>query len=444
MSDMADGWVIPKHWTTTTLGKLCDQSQSVIQTGPFGSQLHAHDYQADGVAVINPTHLAENRVNCEQLPHVSREKAATLARHALQAGDILFARRGEIGRLGLIGEREEGSLCGTGCFLVRVRHEEIHNPFLAHFFGARHIVEWLEANAAGAIMPNLNNNVLGKLPVAYPSKDEQRKIVAILDQCWMGVTIERGAQDAASELKRAAMTHLFTHGLRGEAQKETDIGPMPESWEPRTILDLCEIWSGGTPRKSVAEYWNGDIPWVSGKDLKTPALNDTIDHISVAGVEAASRLAPAGAVLLLVRGMGLARDLPVAVINRPMAFNQDVKALVSRGEYPGQFLRSAIYAGKDRLLSQIVPSAHGTMTLSLNDVETFRVACPIDPDEAAEIVALLDAIDRKIALHGQKRAVLEELFQSLLNKLMTGTISVADLDFSALPSASVSAPGAAQ
>jgi type I restriction enzyme S subunit len=235
------------------------------------------------------------------------------------------------------------------------------------------------------------------------------------------------------ELKRAAMTHLFTRGLRGEPQKETEIGLVPESWEPRTILELCEIWSGGTPRKSIAEYWNGNIPWASGKDLKAPALDDAIDHISTAGVEAASRLVPAGAVLLLVRGMGLAKDLPVAVINRPMAFNQDVKALVSRGEYSGQFLRSAIYAGKDRLLSQIVPSAHGTMTLNLNDVETFKVACQTDPDEASEIVAILDALDRKIALHRQKRAVLEELFQSLLHKLMTGEIRVADLDLSALP-----------
>ncbi|MNJ57512.1 Type I restriction modification DNA specificity domain protein [compost metagenome] len=209
---------------------------------------------------------------------------------------------------------------------------------------------------------------------------------------------------------------------------------MPESWSPRTILELCEIWSGGTPRKSVLEYWDGDIPWVSGKDLKRPALDDAIDHVSARGVDAGSRLAPGGAVLLLVRGMGLAKDLPVAVITRPMAFNQDVKALVSRGLFTGQFLRSAIYAGKERLLSQIVPSAHGTMTLNLNDVETFKVACPSEPDEAEEIANILDTFERKIALVRKKREVLEELFESLLQKLMTQEVSVFDLDLSALPS----------
>lgn len=236
----------------------------------------------------------------------------------------------------------------------------------------------------------------------------------------------------AQDLKRAAMRALFTKGLRGEAQKETEIGPVPESWELRSVLDLCDIRSGGTPRKSVPEYWIGDIPWVSGKDLKAPTLDDAIDHVSAEGIEAGSRLAPAGTVLVLVRGMGLAKDLPVAVISRPMAFNQDIKALVSRGDFSGKFLRSAIYVHKDRLLAKIVPSAHGTMTLNLNDIETFMVPCPADPIEADEIVAVLDAIDRKIDLHRRKRAVLDELFKALLHKLMTGEIRVADLDLSAL------------
>ena len=278
----------------------------------------------------------------------------------------------------------------------------------------------------------LNQAKINRIPVLLPPPQEQSSIADVLDQCRKGIATEYAAEETARELKQSAMWELFTKGLRGEAQKETDIGQMPKSWKPRTILDLCEIWSGGTPRKSIAEYWKGDIPWVSGKDLKLPALDDAIDHISAAGVEAGSRLAPQGAVLLLVRGMGLAKDLPVAVINRPMAFNQDVKALVSRGGYSGQFLRSAIYAGKDRLLSQIVPSAHGTMTLNLNDVENFEVACPPDFDEAAEIVTILSALDRKIDLHKQKRAVLEELFQSLLHKLMTGEIRVSELDLSAL------------
>lgn len=284
---------------------------------------------------------------------------------------------------------------------------------------------------------NRHFTILKEKELAFPvDPEEQKAVAAVLRQAESVLAQQSALLDVLHELKRGAMRELFTRGLRGEPQKETEIGPMPESWDPRTTLELCEIWSGGTPRKSVTEYWNGDIPWVSGKDLKRPALDDAIDHVSAAGVGAGSRLAPEGAVLLLVRGMGLSKDLPVAVINRPMAFNQDIKALVSRGQYSGQFLRSAIYAGKERLLSQIVPSAHGTMTLNLNDVETFKVACPSDPDEAKDIVTILHTLDRKIDLHQLKREVLDELFESLLHKLMTGETAVSDLDLSALSMAS--------
>ena len=90
-------------------------------------------------------------------------------------------------------------------------------------------------------------------------------------------------------------------------QKDTEFGPIPETWELCTIGELCDIWSGGTPRKSVPEFWVGDIPWVSGKDLKAPVIEDAIDHLSEGGLSSGSRLAPADSVLLLVRGMGSLR-----------------------------------------------------------------------------------------------------------------------------------------
>ena len=279
---------------------------------------------------------------------------------------------------------------------------------------------------------NRHFKALKEQEIPTPPLQEQRSVAQTLRRIDHALSIQDEQLRTGLALKRAAMRTLFTCGLRGEAQKETEIGPMPESWEPRTIRDLCEIWSGGTPRKSVRAYWGGDIPWVSGKDLKVPCLNDAIDHVTAAGVESGSRLAPADAVLLLVRGMGLAKDLPISVTDRPMAFNQDVKALVSRGEYSGSFLRAAVYSGKDRLLARCVTSAHGTMTLKLDDVENFKVPAPLDHTEAEEVVSVLDAIDRKVDLHRGKRVVLEELFKALLHKLMRGEIRMGELDSSML------------
>lgn len=391
---------------------------------------------ADKVPFLRTSNVLWDEIDLTEVDEMSISPAEMVDK-SLKAGDLLVCEGGEIGRAAVWDGRVPVMSFQNHLHRLRPLRNDVDARFYVYFLQSAFTQLGIFEGAGNkTTIPNLSRNRLAGLSVPHPPKQEQQSVAQTLAKVREAIIVHDEGASTALELKHAVMNDVFTHGLRGETQRETEIGLLPRSWSPRTILELCEIWSGGTPRKSVAEYWNGDIPWVSGKDLKTPVLDDAIDHVSAAGVDAGSRLAPEGAVLLLVRGMGLAKDLPVAVINRPMAFNQDVKALVTRGQYSGRFLRSAIYAGKDRLLSQIVPSAHGTMTLSLSDVETFKVACPSDPDEADEVVSILDALDRKIDLHRQKRDVLLELFKSLLHKLMIGEVLVVDLDLSGLSSAS--------
>lgn len=304
--------------------------------------------------------------------------------------------------------------------------------FLFHLLGASGLTK-LNSHSA---VPGLNRADAYSIPVRVSPRSTQVDIARVLDCLSSAVELEKRVLRAAEDLVNATISASFGSGLNGGAVQETSIGPIPVGWELRTVSELCEIWSGGTPRKSVPEFWAGEVPWVSGKDLKRPVITDAIDHISEAAVDAGSRLAPEGAVLLLVRGMGLAKDLPVATAARPMAFNQDVKALVFRdtySTYPGRLLRSAIYAGRERMLSQIVPSAHGTMTLNLNDVETFGVAWPTDIDEALAVVAAVDAGEHKVGVHRRRVAVLEQLLAALTDGLLSEVIDVRDVDLSVLP-----------
>lgn len=417
------------NWNWRPLGEL-------FEIGAGKTMSAAARAGADKVPFLRTSNVLWDEIDLTQVDEMSISPTE-LVDKSLKAGDLLVCEGGDIGRSAVWDGRVPVMSFQNHLHRLRAIQDDVDARFYVYFLQSAFTQLGIFEGAGNkTTIPNLSRNRLAALDVPHPPKPEQQSVAQALAKVREAVTMHDEATSTALELKRAVMSDLFTRGLRGEPQKETEIGLMPESWSPRTILDLCEIWSGGTPRKSVTEYWKGDIPWVSGKDLKRPALDDAIDHVSAAGVDAGSRLAPEGAVLLLVRGMGLAKDLPVAVINRPMAFNQDVKALVSRGQYSGQFLRSAIYAGKERLLAQVVPSAHGTMTLNLNDVETFKVACPSDPEEAKDIVTILQTLDLKIDRHQKKREVLDELFESLLHKLMTGEIAVSDLDLSALSPAS--------
>lgn len=205
---------VPEQWCRATLGELCAFRDGAIQTGPFGSQLHKADYMDSGVPVVNPTHLLGNRINHINLPRITTVKASELARHRLRHGDVLFARRGEIGRHGFVTQAEEGWLCGTGCFLVRVSHPEIFNAFLPWYFSQTSVVGWLEANAAGAIMPNLNNTTLARLPVFYPMLPEQRQTAAQLAAVDAKLAAEETRREALDALFQSLLHHLMTGKVR--------------------------------------------------------------------------------------------------------------------------------------------------------------------------------------------------------------------------------------
>jgi len=201
---------VPESWNAATLGALACKPDGFLQTGPFGSQLHKHDYLCEGVGVVNPTHLWGNQINHEDVPRVSSETAARLERHRLEAGDILFARRGEIGRHGMVTEKEEGWLCGTGCFLARVRQKHIDNRFLSYFFSTPGSIAWLNSHAAGAIMPNLNNTVLRSMPVFFPKLGIQKEIADCLDSTGRKFGIHYRKHAALSALFRTLLHELMT------------------------------------------------------------------------------------------------------------------------------------------------------------------------------------------------------------------------------------------
>ena len=205
---------VPESWEQTTLGDLCQEFGGTLQTGPFGSQLHKDDYQEIGVAVVNPTHIEAGRIVHNNVPRISEEDALRLQRHCLQDSDILFARRGEIGRQALVTKLEEGWLCGTGCFLIRVRSISIDNRFLSYQFSTEASISWLRTHAAGAIMPNLNNVVLGRLPVFYPGVSEQREIVAVLEAIDHKIDLHRKKRAVLDDLFKVLLHKLMTGEIR--------------------------------------------------------------------------------------------------------------------------------------------------------------------------------------------------------------------------------------
>lgn len=167
-------------WTEERLGDIADRNGGDIKTGPFGSQLHQSDYSDTGVPVVMPKNIVLGRVDDSDIARVSEAHVERLAHHKLKEGDIVYGRRGDIGRCALVTKREAGWLCGTGCLKLNVGETEVDPQFLFYFLNHPATIEWIFNQAVGATMPNLNTSILRSVPIRYPFLPIQRRIAEIL------------------------------------------------------------------------------------------------------------------------------------------------------------------------------------------------------------------------------------------------------------------------
>lgn len=179
-----------------------------------------------------------------------------------------------------------------------------------------------------------------------------------------------------------------------------------------SLEQAASFASGGTPSKANPDYWIGDIPWVSAKDMKSSRISDTEDHVSEFGLANGSRLAPAGATLVLARGMTLLNDVPICLATRDVAFNQDVKALVAKDGVVSAYLNYAIHAAKPTLLSAVDLAGHGTGKLPTDVFKSVRIRLPGE-DEQRAIAHILGTLDDKIELNRRTNETLEAMARAI-------------------------------
>ncbi len=291
------------------------------------------------------------------------------------------------------------------------------------------VADRMEGSTARLRVPE---EVLLDLPYPELSTDEQVRVADVLQQVRKTIDAEDESRRLTEHLKQNAMRELFTRGLRGEVQKETEIGMVPKSWNVERLGAHHAVVSGGTPSRGNPAFWaGGAIPWVKTTEVDYCIINETQEHITQQGLESsAAKLLPAGTLLMAMYGQGVTRG-KVAILGIEAACNQACAAITPTDE---AVLPRYLYHFLSWRYDAIRSLAHGgqQQNLNLEIVRDLPLAYAQTVDEQQEIVAIFDALDRKIALHQQKRSVLEALFKALLHKLMIGEIHVANLDVSAL------------
>ena len=167
---------IPESWEWVRFSDIMNK----ISTGPFGSMLHKTDYENEGIPIVNPIHMQGGRIIPSGNSLISNITAERLSSYKLQAGDIVLARRGDIGRSAIVHEAESGWICGTGSFFA-TPSKGINPEFISLMFTTPYVRQALLGESVGTTMNNLNQKILLSFLFPLPPEKEQDRILCAFD-----------------------------------------------------------------------------------------------------------------------------------------------------------------------------------------------------------------------------------------------------------------------
>jgi type I restriction enzyme S subunit len=252
----------------------------------------------------------------------------------------------------------------------------------------------------GSANPTLNRNHIHPIRVNLPPIREQlgiAKTLSLLDE-----RIDSNRQTDELCLALAAETYRAASVTASQ----------------RIALGQAGKWlSGGTPSTEEPAFWSGDFPWISAANLKSFHVEVSDRLLTSAGLQQATNVVPAGTVLLVVRGMSLKSELRMGVAQRPVAFGQDVKAIIPTG-VPSALLATALYSARSDILELVDEAGHGTGRLQWDLLSAFPIAIPDDE----RVVPVLDGLLARAAAASAESRKLAELRDALLPELLSGRI----------------------
>jgi type I restriction enzyme, S subunit len=296
--------------------------------------------------------------------------------HVVETGDLVYTKSPlKKNPYGIIKENKGKPGIVSTLYAVYRATELGHPAYLDHYFSRDYnLNSYLQPIVRKGAKNDMkvNNSAVLSGEVLAPKTAEQQKIADCLTSLDEVIAAQERKVEALKTYKRGLMQELFPReGETLPRLRFPEFRDAPE-WEPTTLDAFVDLQSGSTPSKANLTFWRGSIPWVSAKDMKRLFLEDAEDHISTAAVNDGAKLVPAGTVLMLTRGMTLLKDVPICVLTREMSFNQDVKALLPKGDAEGLFVALLLLGSKQRLLRMVDIAGHGTGKLNTDELKTLN------------------------------------------------------------------------
>lgn len=353
---------------------------------------------------------------------ISQYNSQKLEKYKTQKGDYVLAMTGAtIGKLGRIVSKKNAYI-NQRVLLFKPIDKYIDKNCLYYYLCQNtffsHIRNHIDSETA---QPNISANSIGEFTLTLPSLNEQKRIAAILGALDDKIELNRRINANLEEQAQALFKSWFVdfEPFRDSLFVDSELGKIPQGWKEGNYTDIVEIRGGGTPKTDMQEYWNGNIPFFSPKDVGAGCfILDTEKHITAKGLENCnSSLFQPNTVFITARGtVG-----KVVMSGTEMAMNQTNYALLGKQNIPQYY----VYHITLQLVGRLLKKANGAV---FNAITTRDFACEqivIPPYSTIKHFSdIVKPIYENILLNEVQSNRLSALRDTLLPKLMSGEISV--------------------
>jgi len=428
-------------WQRTTLGKVLSAGGGKIQTGPFGSQLHASDYVAVGIPCIMPANMKNNRVDLSGIAFIAEKDAKRLSQHLVQAGDIVYSRLGDVTQKALIRDTEAGYFCGTGCLLVRPG-DAINPDFLTYHLSTPSNQNWIVKQAVGATMPNLNTAILSAVPLNVPqNKEAQQKVAAVLSALDAKIDCNNRINAELEAMAKTLYDYWFVQfdfpDANGKPYKSSG-GKMvynatlkrdiPEAWAALELADVISRSGTGLNPRDNFQLGNGSNYYVTIKNVNNGRITlddkcDKIDDEAMTIIDRRSQLQAGDVLFTSIEPVGVT----YLIQEKPKNWNINESVFTLRPDYKkttSEHLFFLLSSAEMKVFTK--NSSTGSIHKGIRHavLKSYPLACA-DKGLINKFSVAVKPMLKKMDVLEQENQQLAQLRDWLLPLLMNGQVTVA-------------------
>lgn len=373
---------VPENWVWVRLGAVCFfENGYAFKSDKFSSE--------KGIPVIRISNIKENNVDLDDCIKTLEENIDE--KYIVHQGDLLIAMSGATtGKNGVYMSANIAYL-NQRVGNIKVKNKELLIEKFRNFYIANMQNEILNT-AYGGAQPNISSQKMSVMTFPLPPLSEQQRIVERIEELFAKLDEAKERLQEVAEsfaVRKAAILHkAFTGELTQQWRREN--GVSDESWEEKKLGEVGSWLGGGTPSTSREEYWeNGNILWITSKDMKSAVIEDTLMKVNEIGVKNSSaNYIEKPALLVVMRSGILRRTFPVAMVKKPFTVNQDLKAIIPDKD-DLEFLYWMLLSNEQRILDTCMKNGTTVESINSNALKNLTFKCPTI-SEQHEIVRLID------------------------------------------------------